>query len=204
MRGRLIGAIATAVAVAATTFISGTAAALPATWNVSRDDGGTDPAFTGTAGVTRLVTEGGIELTCDSASAAGTANLGPAVSDPIAQITGTTFTNCTGPFGLTFDVTHVGVWNLAGDGGHASGVTSGHITGIQAQISGPFCEATVTGSVPGTFTNTTNVLAVNLSELGLTLDVDPANDCFGLIADGENAGFEGNFQVSPGLTVVPA
>lgn len=202
MRGRLIGAIATGAALVATTVFAGTASALPLVWDVARDDGGTSGSFTGAAGVTVLTTESGIELTCDSASAAGTATLGTGVSNPIATLPpgSTQFVNCTGPFGLTFEVTHVGTWNLTGDS-YASGVTTGHITDIQAAISGPFCEATVTGAVPATFTNSSNELAVQ-QDLGLTLAVDPANDCLGLISDGEHAGFAGVFTVTPGLNVV--
>lgn len=202
MRGRLIGVIATGVALAATTVIAGTASAAPLSWDVSRDDGGTSGAFTGAAGVTRLVTSSGIELTCDSADAAGTANLGTGVANPLATLPAgsTQFNNCSGPFGLTFDVTHVGTWELHGDS-YANGVTTGRITNIVANISGPFCEATVTGYVPGTFTNDSDELAV-LPELTLDLEVDPANDCLGLITSEDTAGFEGVFAITPGLTVV--
>lgn len=202
MRGRLIGAIATGVALVATTVIGGTASALPLVWDVSRDDGGTSGDFTGAAGVTVLTTESGIVLTCDSADAAGTATLGTGLSNPIATLPeGTTqFNNCSGPFGLTFTVTHVGTWELHGDS-YAAGVTTGRITNIVANISGPACEATVTGEVPATFTNSSDELEV-LPDQTLTLEVDPDNDCLGLISSGEKAGFEGVFAITPGLTVV--
>ena len=203
MRGRLIGAIATGVALVATTVLAGTASALPLVWDVSRDDGGTNGDFTGAAGVTVLTTESGIELSCESADAAGTANLGTGVANPIATLPAgsTQFNNCSGPFGLTFTVTHVGTWELHGDS-YASDVTTGRITNIEADISGPFCEATVTGEVNATFTNSSDELAV-LPDQTLTISyVDPANDCLGLITQGEAAGFSGTFAVTPGLTVV--
>ncbi|MBB4912122.1 hypothetical protein [Actinophytocola algeriensis] len=203
MRGRLIGAIATGAALVATTVFAGTASALPLVWDVSRDDGGTSGGFTGAAGVTVLTTESGIELTCDSASAAGTANLGTGVANPIATLPAgsTQFNNCSGPFGLTFEVAHQGTWELHGDS-YASGVTTGRITNIVADISGPFCEATVTGSVNGTFTNSSDELEV-LPDQTLTVStVDPNNDCLGLITQGEAAGFSGVFAITPGLTVV--
>lgn len=203
MRKRLIGAIATGVALVATTVFAGTASALPLVWDVSRDDGGTDGSFTGAAGVTVLTTESGIELTCDSASAAGTAKLGIGVDNPIATLpTGSTqFNNCSGPFGLTFTVAHQGTWELHGDS-YASDVTTGRITNIVADISGPACEATVTGSVNATFTNPSDELAVLPAQTLAVSSVDPANDCLGLISEGEAAGFSGTFVVSPGLTVV--
>jgi len=202
MRKRLIGGIAAGVALIATTVIAGTASAAPLAWNVARDDGGTSGEFTGVAGVTVLTTASGIELTCDSATAAGTANLGTGVANPIATLPpdSTKFLNCTGPFGLTFEVTHVGTWELHGDS-YASDVTTGRITNIEADISGPACEATVTGFVNATFTNPSNELAVLPAQTLTVSTVDPANDCLGLISQGEAAGFSGTFVVSPGLTV---
>ncbi|MFC4853370.1 hypothetical protein [Actinophytocola glycyrrhizae] len=203
MRGRLIGTIAAGVALAATTVMAGAASAAPLSWDVSRDDGGTSGDFTGAAGVTVLTTESGIELTCDSASAAGTANLGSGVANPIATLPddSTQFNNCSGPFGLTFNVDHQGTWELHGDS-YSGGVTTGRITNIVADISGPFCEATVTGSVNATFDNSGNVLAVLPAQTLTVSSVDPNNDCLGLITQGEAAGFQGDFVVTPGLTVI--
>ncbi|MGB3439375.1 MAG: hypothetical protein WBA97_11550 [Actinophytocola sp.] len=191
------------MALVATTVFAGTASALPLVWDVSRDDGGTGTAFTGVAGVTVLTTASGVELTCDSATAAGTANLGVGVSNPIATLPpgSTQFNECTGPFGLTFTVAHQGTWALNG-GTYASGVTTGQITNIDADISGPFCEATVTGAVNATFTNSSNALAVLPAQTLTVSYVDPANDCLGLITQGEAAGFSGTFVITPGLTVV--
>jgi hypothetical protein len=176
--------------------ISGTASA--ATWTIT--PGG---PFTATAGTTLLeIQESGIQLSCVSASATGTLKSGTNLTNPLAQIPGTQFTDCQGPFGLTFEVIHVGTWELNGVTYNAgTGVSTGTLDNIEADIVGPGCNATVTGSVPVTFTNSSDVLSV-LPDFTLTVSfVDPANDCLGLINQGEHANFDGDFVLSPGQTV---
>jgi len=198
MRARLIGALAAGAALAASAVITGTASAVPATWTVS--PGG---SFTGTAGETDLTTEGGVELFCSSSTAAGTAQSGSGLSNPLAQLPegGVSFNDCQGPFGLSFDVAHVGTWDLNGVSYDGSDVTTGTLDNITANISGPGCEATVTGSVNVTYTNSTGVLSVLPDQTLLISTVDPNNDCLGLITQGEHAGFSGDYQISPVLTV---
>lgn len=199
MRARLIGTLAAGAALAVSAVLTGTASAQPATWTVT--PGG---AFTGAAGETDLTTEGGVELFCSSSTAAGTAQSGSGLSNPLAQLPegSVTFNDCQGPFGLSFDVAHIGTWDLNGVSyDSASGVTTGTLDNITANISGPGCEATVTGSVNATYTNGSGVLSV-LPDQTLTIStVDPNNDCLGLITQGEHAGFSGDYQISPVLTV---
>jgi len=198
MRGRLLGALAAGAALVASAMISGTASAELADWTVTPEG-----AFSGNAGTTILtIEETGIELACTSASVDGSADSG---ANPIATIPATPgiqFNDCQGPFGLTFEVTHVGTWDLNGvsyDAG--TGVTIGTIDNITANISGPGCEATVTGYVDGTYTNSTAVLAV-LPNYTLDISfVDPANDCLGLIEQGQHSSFNGSFTITPALTV---
>jgi hypothetical protein len=203
MRGRLIGALAAGAALVASVVISGTASAEDATWTVTAGPGG---AFTGSAGTTLLeIQESGIQLSCVSATAAGTATPGTGVVNPLAQIPenpGVKFNDCQGPFGLTFEVVHVGTWFLNGVSyNSATGVTTGTLDNIEADIVGPGCNATVTGSVNVTFTNSTDVLSVQPDFTLLVSFVDPANDCLGLINQGEHANFDGDFTITPGLTV---
>lgn len=199
MRARLIGALAAGAALVTTAVLAGPASAAPATWTVT--PGG---AFTGAAGETILTTESGIELFCVSSTAAGTAASGTGLSNPLATIPdgpGVQFNDCQGPFGLTFTVDHVGTWYLNGASYDGSNVTTGTLDNITANISGPACEATVTGSVNATFTNSTDVLSV-APDLTLTISfVDPNNDCLGLITQGETASFDGDYVITPGLTV---
>lgn len=198
MRARFIGTLAAGAALVTTAVLAGPATAQPATWSVS--PGGD---FTGTAGETILTTESGIELFCVSSTAAGTAQGGTGLSNPLAQLPegGVQFNDCQGPFGLTFTVAHVGTWDLNGVSYDGSDVTTGTLDNITANISGPACEATVTGSVNATYTNSTGDLSVS-PEQTLTISfVDPNNDCLGLISQGEAAGFSGVYDISPALTV---
>lgn len=195
MRGRLIGALVAGAAMIAGLVMATPAAALPATWTVT--PGG---AFTGAAGTTVLrVQETGVQLTCRTATARGTAKSGTGLSNPLATLPagGVKFNTCSGPFGLTFGVTHVGTWNLNGIS-YAAPVTTGTLTNINANISGPGCTASVAGSVNATYNNTTKVLTV-LPNYGLLFT--SVSGCLGLISAGQHASFSGAFTITPGLTV---
>ena len=174
----------------------------PGTWSVS--PGG---VINATAGVTVLTdVDTGTQLTCDTSTLTDASLVTSATGSP-AQL-GTLpagsvgFQNCSGPFGLTFDVTHVGEWALNGvTYDPATGVTTGTLSGIEANLSGFACSATVTGTVDGTFDNNTGVLTV-LPNPTLTVSfVDEFDDCFGLIATGDHATFDGAYSVTPGQTI---
>jgi len=198
MRSRVGSLLAVAATALATVVVVATpASAAPP---VSISPGG---AATATAGTTLLQVrdaDGNItELTCDSAAA--TTNLGVSGSK-LGDITNTIFENCLLGFIIQFEVTHVGVWELHGsDFNSATGVTDGSITNISAVIEGPGCLASVTGSVPATYTNGTGVLSVQ-DDFTLTINsVDATDDCLGLIHTGDEAAFSGDFAVSPVQTV---
>ena len=201
MRGRFIGVLATGAALlTSAVVVAGPAAALPDTWTVT--PGG---AVHGVAGETLLeVQESGIQLSCTSSTVDATAQSGSGLSNPLVTIPetpGIVFNDCSGPFGLTFTVTQVGDWSLNAASYDGSDVTTGTIDGITAGIVGPGCEATVTGSVDVTYTNSTAALAV-LPNFTLEVTfVDPSNNCLGLINEGEHANFAGTYTIDPGLTV---
>lgn len=173
-----------------------TPASAQVTWTVTPEG-----PFTGTAGETVLTTESGVELFCESSTADGTAQSG---ENPIGLLPtpGIVFNNCQGPFGFTFEVNHVGTWELHGDTyDAATGVTTGRITAIEAEIVGPDCLATVTGFVNVTYTNGSGQLLV-IPDPTLTIsEIDPATTCGGLMTVGETATFDGTYLVDPVLTV---
>jgi hypothetical protein len=200
MRGRLISVLATGAALVTTMVVTGQASALPDTWTVT--PGG---AVHGVAGETLLeVQESGIQLSCSSSTVDATAQGGSGLSNPLVTIPespGILFNDCSGPFGLTFTVTQVGDWSLNAASYDGSDVTTGTIDGITAGIVGPGCEATVTGSVNVTYTNSSAVLAVQPDFTLEVTFVDPSNNCLGLINQGEHANFDGAYTIAPGLTV---
>ncbi|MCT2586077.1 hypothetical protein [Actinophytocola gossypii] len=201
MRRSVMGSLVAGLALAASATLAGTASAQQATWTIT--PGGD---FDGLAGETILtIQETGIQLFCSSSTAGGTAKSGSGQTNPLATIPetgGIDFIDCQGPFGLTFEVEQVGDWTLNGSGYDAgTGVTTGTIDGITANIVGPSCNATVTGFVDATYTNGSAELAVTPNP---TLDisyVDPNNTCLGLISEGQHATFDGTYEIDPALTV---
>jgi hypothetical protein len=194
-----------AMAAAAVGFSAGSAVAdpiTPASWTVS--PGGSANASAGVTTLTDIDT--GVQLTCDSSSLTGAQLVTSATGSP-AQL-GTLpagsvgFQNCSGPFGLNFDVEHVGNWALNGvTFDPATGITAGTLTNIRANLSGFACTATVVGSVNGTYNNSTGVLRI-LPNPTLTVEfVDDFDDCFGLINEGDRATFDGAYTVSPRQTI---
>lgn len=198
MRSRISSILAVAAMALATVVVVATpASAAPP---VSITPGG---AATATAGTTLLQVrdaDGNItELTCDSATADTVLGVD---GSKLGDINNTVFENCLLGFIIQFDVTHVGVWELHGsDFDPATGVTVGEITNIAAVIEGPGCLASVSGSVPASYSNGTGVLSVQ-DEFTLTIDsVDATDDCLGLIHTGDEAAFSGEFEVSPAQIV---
>lgn len=88
------------------------------------------------------------------------------------------YEDCSFPFGFTVEVTPHLPWQLFPDT-----TTTYVINDISVDISAPFCDATVTGWAGATYDSTFGLLTVDVQ--ATTANVDPANDCFGLIADGD-------------------
>src|SRR5262249_3718582 len=148
---------------------------------------------------------GDITLTCDSSTVHVELESGVSADNQLATIPetpGIQFFNCLLAGFIQFEVTQVGTWTLNGvDYNASTGVTNGTIDGITANISGPGCEATVTGFVRGTYTNSTDVLAVTPDPTLTVTSVDPVNNCSDLIHTGATAQFDGAYVVTPGQDV---
>jgi hypothetical protein len=167
-------------------------------------------SITASAGTTSLKdVNTGSTLSCKSSSATGTLKTGSGIGGAnIGSITALSVNNCTGPLGLTFTVTSSGFpWTLSGASFNAtSGVTTGHIAGIKATLSGPSCSASVAGATattPGkvkvTYTNSTHKLKVTAG--GGTLHAWNVSGCAGLINTGDATQFTGTYTVSPAQTI---
>lgn len=167
-------------------------------------------AITAKAGTTTLKdTNTGSVLTCTSSSSSGTLKSGSGISGTnLGSISKLSFSNCTGPLGLTFTVTNKHFpWKLSGTSYNAtSGVTTGFISGIESQLTGPSCSAFVAGptaTTPGkvkvTYTNGTGKLKV--LPTGGTLHVWNVSGCAGLINSGNASQFSGTYTVTPKQTI---
>jgi hypothetical protein len=164
-------------------------------------------AVTGTAGTTKLhdVTTGN-DLTCTSSKVTGTAQSGSGLSGTgIGSIATVTFTSCTGPGGIKFNVTAGNLpWSLNALS-YASPLTTGSITGIHATLGGFGCTAIIDhtsatshdGSITGTYSNSTH----NSVTSGSDLKLFNVSGCLGLINSGDNVTFLGTYAVSPALTI---
>ncbi|WP_163510698.1 hypothetical protein [Fodinicola acaciae] len=195
MRKRLASVLVTGIATAALAFASAPAQA-DDTWTVTGSPG----TLTATAGVTTLK-DGNVTLTCQSATAGGTiANGSGQAGAGIASITSAAFNTCSGPAGLTFTVQPGLPWSLNAVSYDGSDVVTGTITNVSAHLQGPACTADVTGSVAGTYTNSTAVLKVDPAlngAQGTQLTVSNVVNCLGLMHNGDHPTFSASYQVSP-------
>jgi hypothetical protein len=189
---------ATAAAIGAS---AGVALAVAITFTIS--PGG---AITATAGTTTLKdTNTGSVLTCTSSTSSGTLKSGSGVSGTsLGTITKLSFSNCTGPLGLTFTVTNSGFpWTLSGTSYNAgTGTTTGFINHIKSKLTGPSCSANVGGTtatskgkVKVTYKNSTGALSVLAT--GGNLHVWAVSGCAGLINTGDATQFTGVYTVTP-------
>jgi hypothetical protein len=140
-------------------------------------------------------TSTGSSFSCKSSALTGTLKSGSGLSGKgIGSVTSVTFSNCTGPDGLSFTIQASGTpWPLNATAYNAtSGVTTGTITKVSATLSASGCAATLAGktaTTPGqlkiTYTNKTHQLRVLLS--GGTQHFWDVSGCAGLLTDGDGS-----------------
>lgn len=200
------GTAATGAAIIAAVALA--AAPAFATVNTATVSGNTnsDGSFSATAsGPTLTDTKTKVKLTCASATAAGTAKNGTYTAGApnaiaVASLTTLKWNQCT-ISGIAFTVTANSTpWSLNATGATASGVTPGSITGVNATLAGA-CNAHVTGTVTGTYANSSHTLAINAG----TLTVSGVSGlCLGLINNGDAVVYNANYVVTPATLAVNA
>lgn len=200
MRRRIAGMLAVSAAVLSTVVALATPASAAA-WSIT-PGGHAD----GTAGQTNLTVQdpqsGEIQMTCSSSTVGVELAVAGDQLATIPESPGIQFNNCLLAGFIEFSVQQVGVWTINGSSFDAgTGVTTGTIDNIVADISGPGCVATVEGSVNGTYTNSTDVLAVNPDQTLTVTSVDPVDNCLDLIHEGATAAFDGDYSVVPGQDI---
>jgi hypothetical protein len=204
MRRRLAALLTVGASVLGTIFVAITPASAAAPWNIS--PGGPAEGVAGTTNLTVRDVDGNtIEMSCASSTAGVNLESGEVPGPLLATIPetgGIEFIDCLLGGLITFEVDQVGDWHINGVSyDPATGVTTGTIDDITANVFGPGCSATVAGSVNGTYTNSTDVLAVVPD---FTLDVtfvDEVDDCLGLLHVGDEAAFDGAYAVTPDQTI---
>jgi hypothetical protein len=196
------GAIALAVSLSATS----AGAATATTWTVT--PGG---SLSGKSGTTTLTdTKTGAVLTCTSSTATGTAKSGSGLTNPLANLSNVTFSTCTGPAGLTFDVTTSAFpWHLNGTS-YTSPTAKGTITHIHAVLKGTnsSCTATVDGTSATADNGTVHVshsnaaaTKLNVLKAGDNLHAYNVSGCLGALNSGDPATFVATYTLSKAQTI---
>jgi hypothetical protein len=205
--GGLIAGVAAALMIGASAM---PAVAATPTWSVK--PGG---AIVAKAGKTVLRdTKTGLPLSCTSSTAKTTLKKGHRLSGAgIGSVTSVSFAHCTAPGNLKFTVatsaTPKKPWKLnALSYNKKTGVTTGTITGIHANLTGGPCTAVVDGTgasknnglVRVTYNNKTHKLIV-LATGGNLHIYHPSLGCLGVIKNGDPSAFSATYSVSPATTI---
>lgn len=195
-------AVAACAAAAALALTAGTASAAPSTvWTVSPSPASFTAVNTG-----NIVLTATIPMTCTASNASGT--MASTTGNPanVAAIStmnfGTSGAPCTSVLG---NVTTVAVtpWSVvAVDYNSATGVTTGYVGNVKANVSAGVCKFTVSGKALATYTNSTGILAVNSVAGELTVS-NPVN-CGAVVTTSTKPTFKGNYAVKvAGTTTIP-
>ncbi|WP_031518286.1 hypothetical protein [Streptomyces sp. NRRL F-5123] len=196
------GTAATGAAIIAAIGLAAGPASATTPTQVTISGSNTDGSFTALASKPTLKdNKTGVVLNCSSASAAGIANNGTHAGTQAATLTSLTWTSCNISgigFGVTSNASVTSPWSLnATDVTDSTGKTLGNITGVHATLSGA-CNATVTGTVTGYYTNGTHTLSINAG----TLTVSGVSGlCLGLINNGDSVTYTANYVTTPALQV---
>ncbi|RJQ67571.1 hypothetical protein D5S17_33625 [Pseudonocardiaceae bacterium YIM PH 21723] len=194
MRGLLIAGLSTVVAVA----LSVPAQAAD-TWTVAGlPDSG---LITGSAPDTTLtVVRNGTKLSCKTSTVTAHAKNGSGqAGDGIATVSQSTWQQCSGPLGITFEVTHVGSWLLNAKAYDGKDIVEGTLSEVKASIKGPNCNADGSGSAAGEISNVKRTLTVKPelnAKYGVKAVVTGVKGCFGLMKDGDEVEFRGVYTTS--------
>ena len=142
----------------------------------------------------------GTDLNCVSGTAKGVMKLGAHVSGTKAgTITGSTWTSCHGPFNLALKPKQVGTWYINGSARPVNGVTKVFVNNVKANVtSAAGCNFTVSGSVDGTYNNTSGRLNfAPRAGSGHVLRLSNVNTagCFNLLHNKDKATFRASYLV---------
>jgi hypothetical protein len=213
-RAITIGSLLTATALAAaigglaTPAIAGTAS-----FNVANPSN--DGSFTATAGTTTLTdTSTGAAVSCASSTAPGIMHTatGLATSSELNNqnlaggVSGGSYSGCTGPGGASFTVDGSSqAWSIFATSYDSStdqmAVDLYIPSDFPVNVSGPSCSYSLTGTLTGTYANSSSTLAV--SGGSLTVSGASGNGCSGLAADGDAVTFAASYSVTPAVTMSP-
>ncbi|MET7509413.1 hypothetical protein [Streptomyces albidoflavus] len=196
-------ALVAGAATAAIGLTAGTASAVPSTvWTVTPS-----PAnFTATNSGNIVLSVNGVPMTCTTSGASGTMQSATGNPATVANINAINFgasgSPCTSVLGNVVTVAVVPWTVVAVDYNAATGVTTGHVGNVDANVTVGACKFRVTGKASGTYTNSTGALAVNSVSGDLT--VVSATNCGAAVPVGAKPTFKGTYLVKQtGTSVIP-
>lgn len=119
-------------------------------------------------------------------------------TSPSALTASSTFVNCGGPFGLMFDLTHNGFWNLRVEAPTADpDVTQMRFWNVDVTFSGAGCSGRIGGDAPARYDSVTEVLSLDPWSSMSNLRAFDVSGCFGLVRNGDLVEWDGDYQVTP-------
>lgn len=146
------------------------------------------------------MSSGSAKITCTGGSITGTT--GDGTNGVLATLSSGSESGCTDSvLGSSWTITLSG-GTLTGSS-YSSGVTTGTITGITAKASSSVCSFTASGSLNGTYTNSSGTLSITGGSLTLS-NVSGTFCGLGGISNGSTGSVTGNYTLSPGVTVTAA
>lgn len=173
--------------------LAGTPANADAGWNVSPEDPftavGADPEMINRSAITH----------CETVTASG--GVFSSDSNHVGNITSSNWNRCEWWLGLACNIVQIGTWTVNANNPNASGGIDVEIRNVNATISGPFCDVTLTGTLCGTYDNT-GTLTINEPEGG-NLMVTSAS-CWGIFNSGDRPGLSVTLTMTPSIVVTPA
>jgi len=199
-------ASALAIGLGATTALAST------TLTVRVMNGGT---YTATASKT-VLTDNGVSVTCSSTSTTKASTATGSI--PSGKHTGTSpvkigtvatlnFKHCTGPVGkVTIKVNKLPYAVSVDSKTNTASQTDTIISGVNTFVSTTGCSFTVTGSVPGFYTNSTRTLSLT-PKLPITplnkaqLTVSGVTGCFGVVKNGDHPTYKATYTVNRALVI---
>jgi hypothetical protein len=209
---RVSAVLATAAAAVAVIGLSATPAMASTTLTAKVSNGG---SLTATAKLTTLK-DGSAEVTCGSTKSTGSTSSGVVKTGTykgasplkVGTTSKLTFKGCTGPLGAvkTKVETVKNGYEISVDSTTSSkGITAGIIGPVKVAVSMLDCSFVVTGSAPGYFDNANHTLVVSptlpkgvkaLTKAQLTISGVPANECAGLVKNGQHPSYSAVYALS--------
>lgn len=172
------------------------APASAATWTVSP----ANTSITATQSGNTVMSSGSAKITCTGGSITGSTSNG--ANAVLATIGSGSESGCKDSVvGASWTITLSG-GTLTGSS-YSNGVTTGTISGVTAKASSSVCSFTASGSLNGTYTNSSGTLSITGGSLTLS-NVSGFGCGLGGIKSGSTGSVTGNYTVSPGVTITAA